>query len=168
MQAIRDRRCGTMLLAAAVVVWAACGVSALPAFAQAAHPPIPQASETPRGAAPAGEPGGRPRAQNDNAARLPADSVTEHTVELPGRTLHFTATAGTIPLLDAESLALQAEVAFVAYTMGSPGDRPVTFLFNGGPGAASAYLDIGAGGPWRLAPDSISVSGRGGAQPHGA
>jgi carboxypeptidase C (cathepsin A) len=158
MRAIRDRRCGTLLLAAVVVVWAAWGVSALPAFAQAAHPPVPQASETPRASAPSGEPGGRPRAQNDNAPHLPADSVTEHTVELPGRTLHFTATAGTIPLLDAESLALQAEVAYVAYTMGSPGDRPVTFLFNGGPGAASAYLDIGAVGPWRLPLDNITFS----------
>ena len=28
--------------------------------------------------------------------------------------------------------------------------RPVTFLFNGGPGAASAYLQLGTAGPWRL------------------
>ena len=118
MHAIRDRRCGTMLLAAALVMWAAWSVGVPPAFAQAAHPPVPQASEAPRGAAPAGEPGGRPRAQNDNAHRLPADSVTEHTVELPGRTLHFTATAGAIPLLDAESLALQAEVAYAPIPRG--------------------------------------------------
>jgi carboxypeptidase C (cathepsin A) len=166
MPAMRDRRCGTLLLAAAVVVWAAWGVSAPPAFAQAAHPPVPQASETPRAGAPSGEPGGRSRAQNDNGPHLPADSVTEHTVELPGRTLHFTATAGTIPLLDAESLALQAEVAYVAYTMGAPGDRPVTFLFNGGPGAASAYLDIGAVGPWRLPLDNITFSASTGLTPN--
>ena len=64
-----------------------------------------------------------------------ANSVTDQTVELPGRTLHFKATAGSIPLNDAESGALQAEIAYVAYVMGSPADnRPVTFLFNGGPG----------------------------------
>jgi carboxypeptidase C (cathepsin A) len=157
MHAIKDRRCSKLLLAAAVVAWAAWGVDAPSAFAQAAHPPVSQGTETPRANAP--EPGGRPRAQNDNSPRLPADSVTEHSVELPGRTLHFTATAGTIPLLDAESLALQAEVAYVAYTMGSPAERPVTFLFNGGPGAASAYLDIGAVGPWRLPLDNITFSG---------
>jgi carboxypeptidase C (cathepsin A) len=36
--------------------------------------------------------------------------------------------------------------------------RPVTFLFNGGPGAASAYLNIGAIGPWRVPLDYISPS----------
>ncbi|MBV9971093.1 MAG: peptidase S10 [Xanthobacteraceae bacterium] len=166
MHAIRHRRCGNLLLAAAVVAWAAWGVSAPPAFAQPAHPPVTQTSEPPR-AAPPGEPGGRPRAQNDNAPRLPADSVTEHTVELPGRTLRFTATAGVIPLLDAESGALQAEVAYVAYTMGAPAERPVTFLFNGGPGAASAYLDIGAVGPWRLPLDNITFSASTALAPNG-
>ena len=42
--------------------------------------------------------------------------------------------------------------------MAPSADRPVTFLFNGGPGAASAYLDIGAVGPWRLPLDNISAS----------
>jgi carboxypeptidase C (cathepsin A) len=36
--------------------------------------------------------------------------------------------------------------------------RPVTFLFNGGPGAASAYLNIGAIGPWRLPLDGATAS----------
>jgi len=34
---------------------------------------------------------------------------------------------------------------------GSGGQRPVTFLFNGGPGAASAFLHLGTAGPWRVA-----------------
>jgi carboxypeptidase C (cathepsin A) len=80
-------------------------------------------------------------------------------VELPGRTLHFKATAGTIPLLDAESGALQAEIAYVAYVIADQAsNRPVTFLFNGGPGAASAYLDIGAAGPWRVPFENVSAS----------
>src|SRR5262249_21960450 len=142
MHAIKDRRCSKLLLAAAVIAWAAWGTGVPSAFAQAAHPPGPPASETPRANAP--RPRGRPPpAQNDNSPRLPASPVPDPSLELPGPTLRFTATAGAIPLLDAESLALQAEVAYVAYTMGSPAERPVTFLFNGGPGAASAYLDIG-------------------------
>jgi carboxypeptidase C (cathepsin A) len=36
--------------------------------------------------------------------------------------------------------------------------RPVTFVFNGGPGAASAYLDLGAVGPWRMQYDHLTVS----------
>ena len=85
MHAIKDRRCSKLLLAAAVIAWAGWGAGAPSAFAQAAHPPVSQGTETPRGNAAAGEQGGRPRAQNDNSPRLPADSVTEHSVELPGR-----------------------------------------------------------------------------------
>src|SRR5262249_31588935 len=57
--------------------------------AQPAQSAPQPATEAGRGNAPAAGPAARPRAQNDNVARLPADSVTEHTVELPGRTLHF-------------------------------------------------------------------------------
>ena len=83
---------------------------------------------------------------------------------LPGEHRHAnTATAGNLPLVD-ESGKLLARIAYVAYTRGgSPGARaarPVTFAVNGGPGAASAYLNIGAIGPWRLpvGGDSISPS----------
>jgi carboxypeptidase C (cathepsin A) len=132
---------------------------ATPALAQQNRPAAQQSADAPRGAAaPSPEQGARSaRPQNENALRLPADSTTEHTVELPGRMLHFKATAGSIPLNDAESGNLQAEVAFVAYVLGDA-NRPVTFLFNGGPGAASAYLNIGAVGPWRLPLDNISAS----------
>jgi carboxypeptidase C (cathepsin A) len=132
---------------------------ATPVLAQQNRPAAQQNADAPRGpAAPSPEQGARPtRAQNENSARLPADATTEHTVELPGRMLHFKATAGSIPLNDAETGNLQAEVAFVAYVLGDA-NRPVTFLFNGGPGAASAYLDIGAVGPWRLPLDNISAS----------
>src|SRR5271163_5164991 len=157
---MNGRRGKQLIAAVAIACMAAMAAATLPsAYAQPAHPGPQQATESGRPNAPAAEPGGRPRAQNDNAARLPADSVTDQTVELPGRTLHFKATAGSIPLNDAESGALQAEIAYVAYVMGSPADnRPVTFLFNGGPGAASAYLDIGAVGPWRLPLDNVTYS----------
>src|SRR5262245_52005786 len=132
---------------------------ATPGLAQQNRPAAQPSADAPRNnPAQAGETGGRPTgAQNKSSSRLPAYSTTEHAVELPGRTLHFKATAGSIPLNDAESGSLQAEVAFVAYVQGDAG-RPVTFLFNGGPGAASAYLNIGAVGPWRLPFDNISAS----------
>jgi carboxypeptidase C (cathepsin A) len=161
MNDLMEGRRGKQLLAAVAIACAAVMACAtLPsAVAQPARPGPQQATEGGRANAPATEPGGRPRAQNDNGPRLPADALTDHTVELPGRTLHFKATAGSIPLLDADSLALETEIAYVAYVVGSPADnRPVTFLFNGGPGAASAYLDIGAVGPWRLPLDRVTFS----------
>jgi len=95
----------------------------------------------------------RPTAQR----KLPADVTTDQSVELPGRTLRFKATAGSIPLNDTEG-HLQAEVAYIAFVVPSDTPRPVTFVFNGGPGAASAYLNIGALGPWRVPFERVAVS----------
>ncbi|MFZ1895650.1 MAG: hypothetical protein WAU59_16490, partial [Rhodoplanes sp.] len=94
---------------------------------------------------------GRDHAAQEATRKLPADAITDHTLALPGRTLRFKATAGSIPLFDGDGGKLQAEIAYVAFVSGDPAaGRPVTFVFNGGPGAASAYLNIGALGPWRL------------------
>ncbi|MGZ3352062.1 MAG: S10 family serine carboxypeptidase-like protein, partial [Xanthobacteraceae bacterium] len=86
--------------------------------------------------------------------KLPPDSTTKQTLALPGRTLAFTATAGSIRLFDGKGEP-QADIAYTGYQLdgADPATRPVTFLFNGGPGAASAYLQLGAAGPWRLAID---------------
>lgn len=99
----------------------------------------------------------RPRAEESQ--RLPPESVTRHTLELPGRTLRFTATAGSLTLTDQQG-APQAEIGFVAYTRddSDPTARPVTFAVNGGPGASSAYLHLLALGPWRLPLDGPAIS----------
>ena len=82
---------------------------------------------------------------------LPPDKSSHHTLEFPGRTLRFTATAGTIRLSNDDGAA-QADVAFIAYQ--AEGEdrrtRPVTFAFNGGPGMASGWLHVCAIGPWRI------------------
>jgi carboxypeptidase C (cathepsin A) len=87
----------------------------------------------------------------DRGRALPADAVTRHAVELPRTTLHFTATAAALPITNGEGRVL-AEMAYIAYTLKDtdPLQRPVTFAFNGGPGSASAWLHLGALGPWRL------------------
>ena len=119
----------------------------------------PQRGEPSAQAEPSGEGGGSARAARPRAQRqLPADTTTDQTVELAGRTLRFKATAGSIPLNNAEDGSLLAEVAYVAYVMPGDAQRPVTFVFNGGPGAASAYLNLGSIGPWRLPFDRVSVS----------
>jgi carboxypeptidase C (cathepsin A) len=87
----------------------------------------------------------------ERARGLPADAVTRHAVELSHRTLLFTATAGALPITNAQGRVL-AEMAYISYTLNdaNPLQRPVTFAFNGGPGSASAWLQLGALGPWRL------------------
>ena len=97
-----------------------------------------------------------PDREADTAARAPApepsaDKTTSHTLALPGRTLAFNATVSTIRLANPQGVA-QAEVVVTAFQRANtaPGSRPVTFAVNGGPGSASAWLNLGAIGPWRL------------------
>ncbi len=120
---------------------AACLAMAAPALAQQrAIPP----AERPAAEAQELRPPARPR--------LPGASSTQQTLDLPGRQLRFTATAGSIVLSDAQS-GPEAEIATIAYTLAGaePRTRPVTFVLNGGPGFSSAWLQLGAVGPWRVA-----------------
>ncbi len=84
------------------------------------------------------------------ASQLPQDSVTQHTITLGGRQLAYKATAGTLPATGAKG-EVAAKIFYVSYTVESANARPVTFAFNGGPGAGSAFLDLGALGP-RIVP----------------
>ena len=78
---------------------------------------------------------------------LPADAVTQHSIEIPGGKLDYTATAGTLSLFD-QSGERSAAIYYTAYVAkGADPNRPVTFVFNGGPGAASAFLNLGLVGP---------------------
>ena len=90
-------------------------------------------------------------AEGGELHRLPPDSTTKQTLTLPGRTLNFTATAGSIRIYDGKGEP-QADIAFTAYQLDGADakSRPVTFAFNGGPGSASAWLQCGNAGPWRL------------------
>ncbi len=132
----------------------ALGVAPLPVLAEApARPATEGARKAPERPAESRAPEGR---------KLPPDSVTEHELALPdGRSLAFNATAGSLALVD-ESGGLQAEIAYVAYVKPGNADdlarRPITFAVNGGPGASSAYLNIGAIGPWRLPTDGATIS----------
>jgi carboxypeptidase C (cathepsin A) len=120
-----------LLAITALVLQLAC---ALPASAQLA----PQAPP----------PGGAPAPAKENAnAGLPADSVTQHTATIADNEVSYTATAGSLPLTAGKS-ENSAKVFYVSYTRNEPAEnRPITFVFNGGPGAASAFLHLAAIGP---------------------
>jgi carboxypeptidase C (cathepsin A) len=75
--------------------------------------------------------------------------ITHHTAQVGGRTLRYTATAGTLILTDAKDEPT-ASVFYVAYTadgLGASTRRPLTFAYNGGPGGSSALIHLGAFGP---------------------
>jgi carboxypeptidase C (cathepsin A) len=95
--------------------------------------------------APAGE------AKESGAIPPPTVSVTRHTGTFNGRRIAYIATAGET-YLKAEDGTPRASIFSTAYVK-EPRDpsRPVTFLFNGGPGSGSVWLHMGAFGPKRVA-----------------
>ncbi|MHB8145745.1 MAG: S10 family peptidase [Vulcanimicrobiaceae bacterium] len=105
---------------------------ALPAPAQTA---APKETATPAAAAPPEVP----------------DAVTQHTIVLGGKTYPYTARAGTITLHNRAGEPT-ARMFYVAYTLdgAKAAARPVTFLYNGGPGSSSMWLHMGSFGPVRV------------------
>jgi carboxypeptidase C (cathepsin A) len=142
----------------ALVVFSALGARA----DDAPQPSREPAATTPSGKKSAG-PGARDGARDSAATaelhRLPPDSTTKQTLAVAGRTLAFTATVGSIRLFDDKGEP-QADIAFTAYQLdgAAAATRPVTFVFNGGPGASSGWLQLGNVGPWRLPINADVVS----------
>lgn len=95
-------------------------------------------------------------------AKQPKLSVTEHTLDLASGPIKYKATTGTLPLTD-DAGKVQANMFFVAYERTDLADakapRPLTFVFNGGPGAAAVWLHLGTAGPMRVAMDDAGHVG---------
>lgn len=107
----------------------------------------------------------KPEAKEDKTAPIPPEhsSVTHHEMSLDGKTLRYTATAGTL-LVDGDDGKPYGSFFYVAYTedgVTDPRKRPVTFLYNGGPGSASLWLHMGSVGPVRVVTASPEASGPG-------
>ncbi|WP_242914096.1 S10 family peptidase [Brevundimonas pishanensis] len=81
--------------------------------------------------------------------------TTSHTMQAHGKTLRYKATAGTLTVRT-DAGQPTASVFYVAYTLdGQPlGSRPITYMFNGGPGSPTMWLHMGAFGPTRVPTDN--------------
>lgn len=96
----------------------------------------------------------RPAALDESKKEIPPEklSVTRHSITIDGKTLAYSAIAGTMQMKD-ESGKVKASLFSTVYTAEKQRDepeRPVTFAFNGGPGAASLWLHLAALGPKRV------------------
>ena len=125
---------------------------ALPAFAQHSESAKPSDDA---GATPAAAKSAESKPAEPVKNPLPADKSAPQTITVSGKTLHYTATVGTIALKGKDDKPTGV-VMYIAYTLDQPkGDeprgknnkdsdsgshRPVTFALNGGPGASSVYL----------------------------
>jgi carboxypeptidase C (cathepsin A) len=87
--------------------------------------------------------------------------VSHHQVSIGGKTLHYTARAGTIPIRDSETGDVHGNMFFIAYTLDRPAasaPRPLTFFWNGGPGSNSGLVHLLGFGPKRIALASGSMA----------
>ncbi|MBS0295189.1 MAG: peptidase S10 [Proteobacteria bacterium] len=104
----------------------------------------------------------KPAAGKDAEAKKPDPDVAsasvaesahpvKRSIPLNGGALAYTVTPGTLTIRNDEGAPI-ASVFYVAYTVdrGKGGQRPVTFLFNGGPGSSSMWLHMGSFGPMKV------------------
>lgn len=132
-----------------VFVWAAFWCVAGVSESSAAHVETASAPSTSRPATTRPEKGGEA-----TQGVVEKASTTEGRVTIGGEALNYHATAAKMLMKD-ENGKLKATVFFVAYDKDRPADanpaeRPITFVFNGGPGAASVWLHLGTAGPRRV------------------
>ncbi len=76
---------------------------------------------------------------------------TEHSVVLDGETIPYLATAATMHLVNDDGEPT-GSLYYTAYTRSDVDSsrRPISFIYNGGPGSASVWLHMGAFGPRRV------------------
>ena len=85
---------------------------------------------------------------------------TKHDWTGGGRTVHYTATAGNLLIKD-DNDKPNGSIFYVAYTEDGAAakSRPITFLYNGGPGSATIWLHMGSVGPVRVVTSSPEATG---------
>ena len=116
------------------------------------HPSTPQQQAQPQN-----RQGGDEQKEAPKETPIPPEksSVTHHELSMGGKSLKYTATAGTLLIRDEEDKPY-GSMFYVAYTLdgAEPSSRPVSFLYNGGPGAATLWLHMGSFSPVRIETDS--------------
>ena len=105
--------------------------------------------------APEGESKKEPEAKPAAEAPPPPkeeSSVTDHSIRMGSETIPYKATAGTLLLKDDEGKPNDS-LFYIAYTRSDvkeSSQRPLAFLYNGGPGSSSVWIQMGAFGPRRV------------------
>jgi len=134
------------------------------AFAFAFVLPALRAQQPPREAAPSGQ--AKPAETKAPAEANPPkeeSSATDHNIRLGSQTIPYKATASTT-LLKNDKDEPVASIFSVAYTRSDIKDlsqRPIAFVYNGGPGSASVWLHMGAFGPRRVITQNAAPTGPG-------
>ncbi|MGH6911753.1 MAG: S10 family peptidase, partial [Phenylobacterium sp.] len=110
-----------------------------------------------------GQQAGERKISDADIVTAPVNEVAKtsrHSVAVGGRTIPYTATAGTLTIRDDDGkpIASMFYVAYVADRAKGEAERPVTFLYNGGPGSASLFVHMGMFGPVKVLTDSPAAT----------
>jgi carboxypeptidase C (cathepsin A) len=94
------------------------------------------------------------------ASAQEAAAIARGRLMIGAEAIDYTATTGHLTAIDLASGTPAASFFYVAYTAdgGDPSTRPVTFIYNGGPGYSTTYLHLGSFGPKRLATGMPNIS----------
>jgi carboxypeptidase C (cathepsin A) len=100
------------------------------------------------------------KAAPETPAPKEESSVTDHTIRLGGQSIAYKATASTTLLKNdkGEPTALIYSTAYTRSDVKDLSQRPIAFLYNGGPGSASVWLHMGAFGPRRVVTDNAAAT----------
>ncbi|MEJ7137382.1 S10 family peptidase [Amphibiibacter pelophylacis] len=100
---------------------------------------------------------GQPAGQITSDLAKEGVAVTHHEMTLNGQKIRYTATAGHLTTVDNKLSTPRASMFYVAFTKDgeAPGTRPVTFIYNGGPGSAASWLMLGSFSPRRVNSDNF-------------
>jgi carboxypeptidase C (cathepsin A) len=156
INAARKIRARRKSFLAALVLFFVCCLILPAAFGQDEKdkPPGDQAKASEAKPAPPSAEAGPPKEES---------SFTDHTIRIGGQMIPYKAVASTTLLKNDKGEPL-ASIFSTAYTRSDVKDasqRPIAFVYNGGPGSASVWLHMGAFGPRRVVTQNAAPTGAG-------
>lgn len=89
---------------------------------------------------------------HDHKKHAGEPAVTEHEVTIQGETVEYQALAGDTLIKNDEGEAVASifSTTYLRTDVDNPDERPITFVFNGGPGSSSVWLHLGLYGPKKV------------------
>ena len=134
-------------------------LSVLPALLPAQNPQNAPAQRTGNqpGATAVTDSAGRQRVATARTSDIIAQTelppvTTRRSINVRGQSVAYTASTGMLPIRNEQTKEVEGGMFYVAYTKDgqNPATRPISFIFNGGPGSSSVWLHLGAWGPRRV------------------
>lgn len=92
------------------------------------------------------------RANDSTSNNTEGEAITNHQININGKNIKYTATVGHLVTVDPKSSNPNAKMFYVAFNTENrtQNNRPVTFLYNGGPGSSAVWLLLGSFSPKRI------------------